>query len=268
MPKAFVNGINLYYEVQGQGEPLVLIMGSFGPLETWVLQIRAFQPYYKTVVFDNRGIGRTDKSPTLYSIATMAQDTVGLLDHLGIDKAHVLGMSLGGPVAQEVAISYPHRVKKLILVCSIAASEGRYLHPEMRKALNIKGESQQIDLKNVDFLQVMKITVALAFNNQSLRDSLLAQAESWFRQFDIEGFVRQWDALSGYNALDRLPTIKAPTLVLTGTDDRIVDPYCSEVIARLIPGSRLVKVEGGSHAFFMEMSDRFNAEVLKFLRED
>lgn len=268
MPRALVNGINIYYEVHGQGEPLVLIMGSFGPLEAWILQIRAFQPYYQVVVFDNRGIGRTDKSPVPYSIGTMAEDTVGLLDHLGIDRAHVLGTSLGGAVAQEVAINYPHRVRKLILVSSIPASEGRYLHPEMSKALNLEEERAEIDWGSVDFAGLMKATVALAFNNQSLRDSLLGQAEGWFQQFDMEGFVRQWQALLSYNALDRLSRIKAPTLVLTGTDDRIVDPASSEALARLIPDSKLVKVEGGSHAFFMEMSDRFNALVLNFLRED
>jgi pimeloyl-ACP methyl ester carboxylesterase len=268
MPKATVNGINIYYEVHGQGDPFVLIMGSFGSLEAWALQIGAFQEHYKVIVFDNRGIGRTDKSPEPYSIATMADDTVGLLDHLGIDKAHVLGMSLGGPVAQDVAINYPHRVNKLILVCSMAGAEGTHLHPDMLRALGIENSSQRVDFRKVDFVQIMTATVALAFNDRSLGDSLAAQSETWFKQFDIEGFIHQWEAVASYNALDRLHKIRARALVITGTEDRLVDPRSSEMIAGLIPNSKLVKIEGGSHAFFMEMSDIFNAKVLDFLKAD
>jgi pimeloyl-ACP methyl ester carboxylesterase len=113
----------------------------------------------------------------------------------------------------------------------------------------------------------MMATVYLAFNDKSLRDSLSVQAESWFKQFDIEGFVRQWEAVASYSALDRLHKIEAQTLVITGTEDRIVNPHSSEVIAGLIRNSRLVKVEGGSHAFFMEMPNRFNEEILNFLRD-
>ena len=268
MPKAKVNGINMCYEVHGQGEPFVLIMGSFGSLEAWALQIGAFQQHYKVIVFDNRGIGRTDKSPEPYSIATMADDTVGLLDHLSIEKAHVLGMSLGGPVAQDVAINYPHRVEKLILVCSMAGAEGTRLHPDMLKALGVQGHDQRIDFRKIDFLQIMTATVALAFNDKSLSDSLSAQAGTWFKQFEVDGFIKQWEAVTNYSALDRLHKIRARTLVITGTEDRLVDPRSSEVIAGLIPNSKLVKIEGGSHAFFMEMSDRFNTEVLNFLKAD
>lgn len=268
MSKATVNGINMYYEVHGQGEPFVLIMGSFGSLEAWILQIGAFQERYKVIVFDNRGIGKTDRSPEPYTIATMADDTVGLLDHLGIDKAHVLGMSLGGPVAQDIAINYPDRVKKLILVCSMAGGEGARLHPDMLRALGMEDSSRRVDFRKVDFLQIMKATVALAFNSRSLAESLAAQAGTWFKQFDIDGFIRQWEAVTSYNALDRIHKIRARTLVITGTEDRLVDPHSSEITAALIPNSKLVKVEGGSHAFFMEMSDRFNREVLDFLKAD
>ena len=126
--------------------------------------------------------------------------------------------------------------------------------------------SQRIDFRKVDFVQIMAATVALAFNDRSLGDSLSAQAETWFKQFDIDGFIRQWEAVTSYNALDRLHKIQARTLVITGTEDRLVDPRSLEVIAGLIPNSKLVKIEGGSHAFFMEMSDRFNTEVLDFLK--
>ena len=150
----------------------------------------------------------------------------------------------------------------------MAGAKRTHLHPDMLKALGMKDSSQPIDFRKVDFIQIMTAAVALAFNDKSLRDSLSAQAGSWFKQFDIDGFIKQWEAVTSYNALDRLHKIRAQTLVITGTGDRLVDPHSSEVIAELISNSKLVKIEGGSHAFFMEMSDRFNTEVLDFLKAD
>jgi pimeloyl-ACP methyl ester carboxylesterase len=267
MPKAMVNGINMYYEVHGQGEPLVLTMGSFGPHQGWFFQTRAFKKYYKVIVFDNRGIGRTEKSPEPYSISTMADDTVGLMSHLGIDKAHVLGMSLGGAVAQHIAVNYPQRVQKLVLVCSGSGAEDAiHVHPEMLEVLGVKEGSREVDLRSLDFRKVMRTIVMLSFNKRLYRMFIVPLAEYWFKRFNVEDFLKQLEAVRGYSALDRLHQIRAQTLVMTGAEDRIVNPHSSEVLASLIPNSRLVKVEGGSHAFYVESPCRFNKEVLNFLK--
>src|SRR4030042_1123751 len=105
MPKANVNGANIYYEVHGRGEPLVMIMGLGGGCKGWYFQTRALKKHYRVIVFDNRGIGKSAKATEPYTIGNMAADVLGLMDHLGIDKAHVLGMSLGSLVAQESAIA-------------------------------------------------------------------------------------------------------------------------------------------------------------------
>ena len=99
MPKAPVNGINMYYEVQGKGVPLVMIQGFAGNHQAWFFQLRAFKKHYKVVIFDNRGIGRSDGLDQPYTIKTMADDVVGLMDYLGIPKAHIMALSLGGMVA-------------------------------------------------------------------------------------------------------------------------------------------------------------------------
>ncbi|MCK5654501.1 MAG: alpha/beta fold hydrolase, partial [Dehalococcoidia bacterium] len=120
MPKAKVNEVNIDYAVHGQGEPLVLIQGLGGPRSGWIFQTRAFGKYYRVITFDNRGVGKSDKPGGSYTVRTMADDTIALLDYLGVDKAHVLGISLGGMIAQEIAINYPERVRKLILACTAA----------------------------------------------------------------------------------------------------------------------------------------------------
>ena len=105
MPFARVNGVNIHYKVYGRGEPLVMIMGLGGPASGWIFQIRTFRKHYQVDIFANRGEGKSSKPTEPYTIRTMADDTIGLMDHLGIDKAHVMGTSLGGMIAQELAIN-------------------------------------------------------------------------------------------------------------------------------------------------------------------
>src|SRR4030042_3292285 len=118
MPKAKVKDINLYYEVHGSGYPLILIRGLASNADHWYFQVPAFSPYYSVVVFDNRGIARSDIPDLPFTISTMADDTVGLMDSLGIPRAHILGISMGGMIAQKIALKYPQRVNGIILACT------------------------------------------------------------------------------------------------------------------------------------------------------
>ena len=267
MPKALVNGISIYYQVHGSGEPLVLIQGFSGDHTGWFFQTPAFKKHFQLVVFDNRGIGRTDRSPAPYTIRTMADDTVGLMDFLGIDKARILGMSLGGMVAQEVAIDYPDRVKRLALICTMAGQEEvSRVSPKLLEAFGIRDGATQPDLGSVDFLKTATTMTALAFNKRLYRMILVPLTQRYVKRVGIAGYLGQTEAVSGHSTRDRLHLIRVPTLVMTGTEDRIISPSSSDEIARLIPHAKLVKVEGGSHAFFIEMRGRFNREVLDFLR--
>ena len=266
MPKATVNGINMYYEVHGKGVPLVMIQGFAGNHQAWFFQTPVFKRYYKVIIFDNRGIGKTDKSGEPYTIKTMAEDVIGLMDYLNVDKAHVLGLSLGGMVAQEVAISYPERVSKLVLGSTFAGSEdGNDVHPEMMKAFAAPEGTASIDFRSIPIEKVMYKMTSLAFNRRLYRMVLLPLSKHSMKSINPEGHFKQMAAISSYSTLDRLHLIKATTLVITGTGDRIISPGASEVLASRIPNARLVMVKGGSHAFFMEMRGRFNREVLDFL---
>jgi len=266
VPNAKVNGINVYYEIMGKGAPLVMIQGFAGNYQAWFFQTRVFRKYYKVIIFDNRGIGKSDKSSEPYTIKTMADDVIGLLDCIGVDKAHVLGLSLGGMVAQEIAISYPERVRKLVLGSTFAVREIRDVHPDMLKAAGIKEGTTDADIGSIDFRKLMNMMVSLSFNRMLYRMILLSLSKWSFKSVNAEGYLFQLASLGDYDTLDRLHLIQAPTLVITGSGDRLVPPTMSDSIASRIPNARLVKVKGGSHAFFMEMSGRFNKEVLDFLR--
>jgi len=266
MPKAPVNGISMYYEVQGKGVPLVMIQGFAGNHQAWFFQTPVFRKYYKVIIFDNRGIGKSGRSSEPYTIKTIADDVIGLMDFLHIDKAHILGLSLGGMVAQEVAISYPERVMKLVLGSTFADIERNDVHPELMKALGIREGDASVDIRNIDFRKLMNFMVSSAFNKRLYRMVLVLLSKCSMRSVDPEGSLSQMQSVAGYSTLDRLRLIKAPTLVITGTGDRIVSPSMSDLIASKVANARLVKVKGGSHAFFMEMRGRFNKEVLEFLR--
>ena len=266
MPKAAVNGINMYYEVHGKGVPLVMIQGFAGNHQAWFFQTPVFKKYYKVIILDNRGIGKTDKSSEPYTIRTMADDVIGLMNHLGVDRAHVLGLSLGGMVAQEIAISYPERVIKLVLGSTFAGSEGgNDVHPEMVKAFATPEGIANTAFRGISIGRVMYKMTSLAFNRRLYRMILLPLSKLNIKSIDPEGHFEQLSAISSYSTLDRLHLIKAPTLVITGTGDRIISPGASEVLAGRILNAKLVLVKGGSHAFFMEMRGRFNKEVLVFL---
>lgn len=244
------------------------IMGLGGECGDWVLQLRAFTKHYRVVTFDNRGVGRSDKPLEPYTIKDMADDVVGLMDHLGIEKAHILGVSMGGMIAQEVAIRHPERVKKLILGSTNAGRDENGRHsPELLKAMGLKEDFSDEDIKSVDIGGVMNSMNSYAFSGVVIK--LLSTPYCWLRMklFGIEGLKGQFEASMTHRTLDRLHLIKAPTLVVIGTEDRIISPGSSELMASRIPDVRLVKIEGGSHTVMAEKRGWFNREVLDFLAD-
>ncbi len=266
VPKAKVNGITIGYKVDGQGEPLVMIMGFSLSRRYWAPQTPTFKKHYQVITFDNRGVGKTDKPTEPYTVKTMADDTIGLMDRVGIDRAHILGISMGGMVAQEIAINYPERVGKLLLASTYAGGhEMEVTSPEMVKAVGFEGGYSEDDMSRLAAGKLTGSAVSLSFNSRLYR-LIFALLAKICASINIVGLTGQLEAVLSHNTLSRLHMIKAPTLVIAGTEDRVVAPGCSDKLASMIPNARLVKVEGGSHALFMEMRGRFNREVLDFLR--
>jgi len=265
MLNAAVNGININYQESGQGEPFTLIIGLGSDKSNWRLQTTFFGKHYRIITFDNRGSGRSDKPAEPYTIKAMADDTIGLLDHIGIERTHLLGISMGGMIAQELAIRYPERVEKLVLASTFARREGESgFSEEVSRAVKTWEASPQ---GITDTRRVIDLILDLTFNKLSYRVLALPLMRTAVRFSSLRGVGEQLRATLGHDVYSRLPIIQAPTLVITGTADRVIKPSSSEVIAKSIPGSTLVKIEGGSHGLSGEMSGEFNTYVMSFLKK-
>src|SRR4030042_2392347 len=198
----------------------------------------------------------------------MAEDTIGLMTHLGIEKANILGVSMGGYIAQEIAINYPERVKKLVLGCTYARQEEPCGHPqEYHCGLGLPDGCSSDELRKVPVSKVLSTEFPLAFNNRLYKVVAALSMNFYAKRMATEGVAAQFQAIAEHDTLERLHLIQAPTLVITGTQDRIIKPASSEVLAKMIPNARLVKIAGGSHSVFIGKRRKFNKEVLNFLKD-
>jgi len=267
MMQANVNGVKLYYKIYGQGEALVLIPGLGAGHTSWFRQLPAFKKHFKVITFDPRSIGRSDRPKQPYGFRALADDVVALMDHLAIERAHIFGQSLGGLVAQEVAIDYPDRVLKLVLVSStVAGGDTNPTNPALMEALGYTEGTTEVDFSKLDTRKTMNAVIGMSFNRLLYRKAMQFLSRFFVKPDMFDGLSDQLRAISGHNTVDRLHLIKSQTLVTTGAEDRIVSPHSSEVLAAGIPNAKLVMVKGGSHGFNVEMTSRFNREVVEFLR--
>lgn len=273
MPKAPSNGIEIDYEVIGEGEPLVLVMGFSAQRILWPDElVRLLNGAgFKVVRFDNRDVGGSTKLDHLgvpnvqrallrslvgirdrgpYSMLDMAKDVVGLLDHLGIDRAHVVGASMGGMIAQELALSFPERLRTLT---SIMSSPGgrRYSvgHPKALGALLAKPPRTREESAD-RMVATFRVLTGTGFPFDEARIRALAH-EAWDRGAHPPGAARQFAAILGHDSdrRDRLRNVRTPTLVLHGTDDPLIPERAGRATARLIPGARYVPIPGMGHDF-------------------
>lgn len=278
MPLIKVNDINMYYEIHGSGYPLVLIQGLGMDKIGWQWQIETFSKHYKVIIFDNRGIGRTDKPKGPYTTSMMAKDTKLLMDKLGIDKAHILGISMGGMIAQQLAINYKEKVNKLILVVTYAQLVGEVKEILKLGTKQISGtevvdaaQLSKIDTTNIDIKIVMEFMLNLTLTPQFINEHR-KEIEEIFQEIlstnpSVEAFLSQVYATQTHDTVDKLKEITAPTLIITGDKDILVPPKCSDILAENIKGAKLIKLHNAPHALNWENKDEFNRIVLKFLAD-
>ncbi|HEX9712026.1 MAG TPA: alpha/beta hydrolase [Actinomycetota bacterium] len=264
MPTAQAGEITIGYDVHGKdGDWLVLVMGHAYARWAWNWQVSGLAERFRVVTFDNRGIGETGAPPAPYTVEQMAADTVALLDALGIERAHLIGTSLGGCIALEVALSYPERVERLVLACTSLGGASPKSYPLMPAVVRIIEEAAN-EPAEVRLRRGTENAFAPGFvaEHPEVIDQVLALRDATGQP--LEAWLAQATAYPAYDATDRVASLATETLVVTGDQDNVIDARNSRVLAEMIPNASLIEMDGG-HLFFIEQPERFNDLAARFL---
>lgn len=253
MPRQRVGDIEIYYEVHGAGpRTLVMIRGLGSNLLSWYEQIDEFSRHYKCVVFDNRGAGRTDKPDAPYSIKQMADDTAGLMDALGITRAALLGISMGGMIAQEFALKHASRVRGLVLGCTACGMQ----HSAPNDPENVAKLMPDPKLSAEEQARrAFSVACGTAFLNSKHGQDFINQQIADMGKYPVtpmHTYARQFGAIQGWDSYEQLGQIKAPTMIIHGDDDRLLPHANADILHKQIPGSKVHILKGIGHMFFWE----------------
>jgi 3-oxoadipate enol-lactonase len=259
MPLAEVADIQLDYERSGSGEPLLLIMGMSGTALHWGEPFLAeLRREFEVIVFDHRGVGASTQLHGAVTIAQMAEDASGLLSAIGIDSAHVLGISMGGMIAQELALAHPGQIRTLTLGCTYCGGEGSALAaPEVMQRL---GEAMMSGDRQLALRVAWEINVSAQFAaDADAYARFLAISEQ--RAVAVPVVMAQLQACTAHDTRERLAGLQADTLVIHGSADQLLPALNGRLIASLIPGSELEMLEDIGHLFFWERP-QYAAELI------
>jgi 3-oxoadipate enol-lactonase len=250
--------VKIAWEERGDGAPLLLIQGLGYGRWSWAPIVPALSERYRVLWFDNRGIGDSDKPEGPYTAKLMAADALQVLDEAGIERAHVLGASLGGMIAQEVAAGTPERVDKLVLCCTTPGGAATVPMPDVTVRLFAEAATLAPEVALRRFVENALAADASAELIQELFELRVANPP------DPVGWQAQAAAGLGFGGVDG--AIAAPTLIVTGTEDNVVDPRNSDVLAERIPGAEVHQIENAGHLFFWEQPDEFVRISSEFLQ--
>jgi 3-oxoadipate enol-lactonase len=245
--------VRIAWERRGDGPPLLLIHGLGYARWGWEPVVDGLARSFEVLLFDNRGIGESDVPPGPYTVAAMASDAAQVLDEAEVGRAHVAGSSLGGMVAQELALSRPDRVDRLVLASTHPG--GVKAHPMPQRTVDLMTSAATLR----EFVE----NALEPDPRPALVERILAHRERTAQPLDA--WTAQASAGATFDAFDRVGAIAAPTLVQTGDGDVVVDPRNSELLVELIPDARLSVFEGAGHLFFWQQPERFVRELEEFL---
>ena len=263
MPTIDANGQTLYYEIHGEGEPLLCVMGLSADTLVWALQIPAFAASHRTVIFDNRDVGQSSMAGGPYEIADMASDALALADALELDSFHLLGVSMGGAISQELALAAPERVRTLTLAVTFPAG-GAWA----RTLSRVWGER----VRKLSHEERVDELMLLNFSERFFEDQGTA---TWMRKVMLanphpqpaEAFIRQLEACGRHDAREGLRALDLPTHVIGSEYDMLVPIWKSRELAELIPGAKLTVLPAAPHGANVERAEEFNKAVLDFIAE-
>jgi 3-oxoadipate enol-lactonase len=253
-------GTKIYWEEEGQGEPLLLIMGLGSASDMWYRLLPELRSRYRTILFDNRGVGRSDAHPGPYSIANMAADAAAVMDAASVESAYVMGFSMGGLIAQEFALRYPVRVRRLILASTACGGqEVVWAAPEVLTALAAKGvktreegfwSTAPYNYEAATARALMEEDLEVTLRHPLKRESYQAQLQA----------IMSWEGSCG-----RLKNLDVPTLVLHGDHDQLIPTENGRILARAIPGAELVLITDAGHRFMTDRLEASREAIISFL---
>lgn len=259
LPKVKVNDIEMYYEIHGQGFPFILITGLAGDVNWWNPEdIRRYSQDFKTIIFDNRGAGRTDKPKMSYTMDLFASDVLALMDALNIEKAHILGSSLGGMITQEIAINHPERVEKLIL-CSTHCG-GTKMIPPSKEVIDMLTSSKQELIDGIVFL---------CFTDKFINSypQLVSKFKTQISKTPIppRSYILQLQSVNSFDTYSRLKQIESPTLIIHGKEDILIPVANAEILEQEIPSVKKILLDDFAHWPFFPKNKKLINMIIEFL---
>ena len=262
MQRARINGVEIAYELRGTGSPLVMIHGAQGDQTMFTDLAGRLADHFRVLTFDQRGSGLSEKPHTAYSIALLADDAAALIDHVGFSAAHVIGVSMGGTIAQELVLRHPAKVRSLILGCTT---------PGGPQAIRIGGNAfaAAYSTRPMSAEERGRALAEAAFTKGYIEQhpeifQAMIEARRQ-RPLDPLALEQRMKAVLAHDAYDRLGQITCPTLVITGKDDALVAWQNSQLLAEHIPGARFVLLEPAGHCFWMEQPQQSRDAIAQFL---
>jgi len=256
------NETKIFYQIRGEGEPLILLMGFGADGNVWEKHVVEYEKHFKCILIDNRGVGKSDQPNGSYSTKMMANDTVAVMNHAGIQNARVAGISMGGAIAQELALNYPDKVRCLALV----STWPKFNNYATSVYENLK--KLRITSKPEEFMELLQLWIyAPPFYDKGwsdLKDGQTAAVLNPNPQ-SREGFEGQLDACIRHDSESRLSEIKVPTLITVGDMDIFTPPAFSQVLHDGIKNSKYVSFPKGGHVHHWEDLPRFNQITTEFL---
>jgi pimeloyl-ACP methyl ester carboxylesterase len=265
MPKVKSNDVEIQYELRGEGTPLVMIMGWGSSSERWHPTLtEELAKHHRLILIDNRGTGQSDKPDNEYSIEMMAHDVASIMDAISVSEAHVFGVSMGGMIAQEFALHYPEKVKKLILGCTFSGGSHGIYSEEVRKLVKEFASDDPPEMTPELGNKMLSLSLTPSFIKEN-HDTIMKTLMSIKYPTPAFTMSRQAQAILKHDTYDRLTQIKAPTLILIGDKDSMIPIENSSILAEMIPNAQIKMFEGVGHNFTAGIEKKVAKTILTFL---